>query len=404
LVDIPGIFALTGLIIGIGFISDLIFDRTGIPDALILIFLGMYVGPLLHIVESEALRSVTPIFAPLAITIILFEAGLNLRLRTVISQSLPALFLAALGVLGSIFVTAIFTILYLQWPLLESMLLGAILGGTSSAVIIPIVAKANISPKISTILSLESAFTDAMIVVVAIALLQLVAAPASNAQPSMLIRGIASGFSVGGVTGFITGLIWLRMIRVFAQEANRDVLTLGMALLTYGVSEGMGGNGAISALVFGLVLGNGVEISMMLGLKEPVEATTVMKRFQAQISFLIRTFFFTYLGIIFAFREPNIILSGVIISFLLFAVRYLIVQFSSIAIPILKLDTLLISMMLGRGLAAAVLANLSTFYGLALGETFQDITLMVIIVTVGISVLGAQIPNIRSMLSPQTEK
>ncbi|MEM3437980.1 MAG: cation:proton antiporter, partial [Nitrososphaerales archaeon] len=91
--DVASLFILVGIIVIIGFLGSYLFRKTGIPDILILILLGAIVGPVLNLVERSVLISVAPIFAALAIAVILFDGGLNLNLYTVLKESPRAIVL-----------------------------------------------------------------------------------------------------------------------------------------------------------------------------------------------------------------------------------------------------------------------------------------------------------------------
>ncbi|MGQ9719152.1 MAG: cation:proton antiporter domain-containing protein [Nitrososphaerales archaeon] len=400
--DVASAFILVGTIVIIGFLGSYFFKRTGIPDILILILLGALVGPVLNLVEREALVGVAPIFAALAIAIILFDGGLNLNLHMVIKESPRATILAFLGFFFSMIITSIFTSFLLGWGILQGLLLGAIIGGTSSAIVIPLVNKINLSQKVSTLLSLESTFTDALCIVFAIAYLQFFTASPGESGFAIIARGIVSGFSIAIVIGFASGVLWLKVLSSFTDEPYEDILTLCIALLLYGLSEGAGGNGAITALIFGLVLGNGVKVSDSLYISRPIEASRIMKRFQSEISFIIRTFFFTYLGVILYFYDMRLILIGVFLSFIFLLVRYGAVLLSTIKSPLLEIDKSMITIMLPRGLAAAVLSQLIVGYGVGGFESFQDIVITVIISTVVICTFGAYLLKTRYYRNKKT--
>ncbi|MCP8317739.1 MAG: cation:proton antiporter, partial [archaeon] len=347
-------------------------------------------------VERSALISVAPIFAALAITVILFNGGLNLNLYLVLRESPRAIVLAFLGFLFSMIATSVFTYFVLKWDILQGLLLGSIIGGSCSATVVPLMSKVNVSQKASTLLSLESTFTDAICIVFAIAFLQFfTTSPAGNGF-NMIIRGIVSGFSIGIVIGFISGIVWLRVLNSFIDEPYEDILTLSIALLLFGLSEGAGGNGAITALIFGLVLGSGVKISETLYISRPIEASRIMKRFHSEISFIIRTFFFTYMGAILLFYDLRLIIIGIALSFIFLLVRHGAVWLSTIKEPILSIDRSLMTIMLPRGLAAAVLSQLIVASGVSNAGLFQDIILTVIISTVLICTFGIYLIKARS--------
>ena len=127
-------FVAIGAIIAIGFTATLIFERTRIPDLLILIFLGLLLGPIaltylgISFVPPGVLEVATPYFTAIALMIILFDGGLHLRLGQVVSK------LSIVGLhTGVAFLLTIFAIALVAWIVLGydwivGLLLGAILG------------------------------------------------------------------------------------------------------------------------------------------------------------------------------------------------------------------------------------------------------------------------------------
>jgi len=57
-----------------------IFSRTKIPDVLLLILIGLCLGPLLNIATPKHFGVVGPIFTTVTLVIILFESDVGLRL------------------------------------------------------------------------------------------------------------------------------------------------------------------------------------------------------------------------------------------------------------------------------------------------------------------------------------
>ena len=79
---ISGIFLL-------GFFGNIFFKKTKISDILILIIVGMLLGPVFHLIPNniiELLKSFTPIFAAVALIILLFDGGLWLNFNSVINE------------------------------------------------------------------------------------------------------------------------------------------------------------------------------------------------------------------------------------------------------------------------------------------------------------------------------
>jgi len=388
--DISLTFLLAGIMLMLGFVGDYLFKRSGIPDILILVSLGFLLGPVFGVVDVEALAPVTPVFASLALLIILFDGGLHMNLFKTLKSSPRAMMLAFLGMAVSMILTSAFLNVFFQWDILTGLLLGAVLGGTSSAIVIPIMSRMKgTDQKTSMLLNLESVFTDALVVVIAITLLQLIANPSGGNQVTMVLNGITSQFSIGIVVGGIVGLLWLKALKYIRGQLYDDVLTLAVVLLFYALVQTVGGSGPIFALTFGLVLANGYIISSMLKMKDQVEATGVMKKFQSQISFLIRTFFFVYLGLIISFQNMDLLLIGVAISAILLIGRVLSVALTSVRDAGLRSNRAILILMLPRGLAAAVMAQIVSTSGIPGGEVFADISIAVIITTVLIASIGS---------------
>jgi cell volume regulation protein A len=383
-------FALAGIVLILGFIGNYLFKKTSIPDILILIFLGFLIGPAFKIINPSIISPISELFASLALVIILFDGGLNLNLKKVLQDSPRASLLAFLGVIVSMSFVSLFTHFIFGWSLLTGLLLGAIIGGTSSSIVIPLISRISIEDKVSTILSLESAFTDAIVVVLSLTILQLMISP-ETAGLNIVVGSIAGAFSIAIVIGLISGIVWLKILRIIRKETYDDILTLAVVLLIYSITEALGGNGAIFALIFGLVLGNGIRISRALGFKKGIEASKVMRKFESQISFFVRTFFFVYLGLIFMVNNYIAVIYSLVLTVLLIMGRYLSVVVASIKDKILFSNKNLMTTVMPRGLAAAVLAQIIISSKISGTEIFPDIIILIIVFSVVISTVSVSL-------------
>ena len=211
--------------------------------------------------------------------------------------------------------------------------------------------------------------------------------------------GIGGKFLIGAGIGVFVGIIWLLMMRRVSSLPFSYILTLAVVLFTYAFSESLGGNGALSALLFGLVLGNELQILSFFKLEGNGQVTVSegLRRFESEIAFLVRTFFFVFLGIIATISSVSMLIVGVVLSMLLLAVRYGAVWLTTIKSE-LRAESKLMSAILTRGLAAAVLATLPAQYGLEYADLFINIAVVVIVTTALIATVGvllSQIANVR---------
>src|SRR6185312_13901129 len=82
-----------------------LFSRTRVPDVLLLTIIGIFLGPVLHLVGPENFGAVGPVFATVTLVIILFEAGLSLdfdvlrgAIRPTLTLTLTNFILTMIGV------------------------------------------------------------------------------------------------------------------------------------------------------------------------------------------------------------------------------------------------------------------------------------------------------------------
>lgn len=368
---------LAGFTIFLGYIGNLIFEKTRIPDIVWLLVFGLLVGPVFNLVNVEMFLSISGLLSAIAILIILFDAGLNMNFFTTIKEFPRATFLAVLGIISSMAVVGIISSYIFNFDLLTGLLLGAIIGGTSSPTVISIVYGMQIREQIKTILELESILTDPLCIVVSIALIQIITSSLQN----NIIHDIVASFSIGIVIGSLAGLIWLSILHTLRKRPFGYMLTLAMLLLLYVFVESIAASGAIAALFFGLILGNGRIITKFLKFEKRLAIKPFIKTFHKEMSFFIRSFFFVYLGMVVKINSTYL-LYGVGISIILILLRLFIVQISMFKAALSVVEMNIMRIMTPRGLAAAVLAQLPLQYGIVGGNIISNVVFTVILCTV----------------------
>jgi len=356
---------LGGFIIVIGFLSNYLFERTGFPDILLLIILGLLLGPIMGLIASDSIMNLAPYLAALALVFILFDGGMAMNIYRVFSESPRAAVLAFVGFGISVIATTLFMnfIVIPSMPILYSVLFGTIFGGSSSIAIISLASRIKVSEKCSTILSLESAITDILCIVFSLIVIDIILR-GTSVDLMEVGQSIASRFSTGIVLGVISGIIWLSILKRIAKASYAYMLTLAAVLLAYALSESLGGSGSLCCLLFGIMLGNEKEIYRMLKLERSPNAgvDVGLKRFESEIAFLLRTFFFVYIGLIVTISNVAVVVDGAILSLILLVVRFGAVRFATVRSNELMKERPIMAVMLTRGLAAAVLATLPLQY------------------------------------------
>jgi cell volume regulation protein A len=356
--DALTIFSVVGAIIAIGFLSNVLFRKTGFPDTLFLILIGIILGPLLGVVLREDMLPVTPFLTTLTLMMILFEGGLNMEIYKVLSQSLRSAILAVLYIVAAAAFVTLFSYFVLGFGWLESLLLAPMTAGTSSVVIIPLVTKLSINDEVGVTLSLESTITDVLNIVLAITFLQMYTSGLVNA--TQVASTIVTRFAVGAVLGFVVGLAWIKVLGITRKQEFTYMLTIAALILCYVASEVLGGSGALSALLFGLVLGNHTEIYNIFSKKTDLsympESKNNLKNIQRELSFLIRAFFFVFLGLVYLPQMLGILFAGVIVA------TNIVLRYAAVTIATFKSEMYryrkFMTMMCGTGLANAALSVL----------------------------------------------
>ncbi|MCK4477617.1 cation:proton antiporter [Candidatus Bathyarchaeota archaeon] len=322
--DAIAVFSIVGAIIAIGFLANLLFKKVGLPSSLFLILIGIVLGPVLGVFSLADVDPITPFLTTLTLMMILFEGGLNMDIYKVISQSFRAAILAVLYIVSAATFVTLFAHFLLGFQWLEALMLGPMTAGTSSVVIIPLVSKLNISKDVEVTLSLESTITDVLNIVLVLAILQTYVGGLVDIQQTLIT--ILGKFAIGAVLGTIVGIVWIRALYLIRKEEYTYMLTLGVLIGCYAASETFGGSGPLAALLFGLMLGNDRKIFKTLRVRLDLgylsEIKNFVKRTQGELSFLIRAFFFVFLGLIYGVGRGEFpIWLGILIAVLIVAVN-----------------------------------------------------------------------------------
>ena len=407
-----------GIIMILGFIGNYIFNKTQIPSIVWLLLFGLLVGFLfnlqgVNIQDVISNEIISGIFGAVAIVIILFDGGINTDIHQLFKGAPRGLLMTVTGFCLS-FLATMFIVIGLSQvgaisiSLNDSFIVGAVLGaivaGTSSPIVIPLAYRLkNLEEKTKMVSSIESILTDPMCIVVVFAISYMVFV-VGEINIGLGFGNLAKTFSVGIVLGAILGFIWLPIMNKVRKEQFSYVLTLAIVFLVYsfttlivGIEEGGEGAGAIACLMFGLVLGNGKKVLKMIEFHgKEYEMDTETKQFHGLISFVIRTFFFVYLGMIVAFQKIEYIIIGIIILIGLVLVRYIAVLITTYNGNFEKDDMQTMTVLMPRGLAAAILAikfGTDKYFGqfVGSGSFFKDIAFVVILGTAIITTVGVSI-------------
>jgi len=379
----PILLLAASVVIILGVLGEAFFKKTGIPDILFLMVLGIIIGPVLGIIQPEAVLEIVPYFAAVALIIIMFDGGLNLHIGKVLKTAHFAIILVIVGFALSVGIVAGLAHYGLGWEWIDSILLGTIVGGSSSIIVFGLVQKIRISDDAKSMLSFESALTDIFAVIIAFVLFE----AALSGELSLDLLGITIGKAilVGLVLGFGVGIPWMFVISKLKNAQHSYMLTIGMVFLLFFLATSFGESGALTALVFGLMLGKKTYFSRLLKVKFPED--TIDNSLHNQVTFLVRAFFFVFVGLLASFAQLEYVIFGIVAAIGIYIGRIIITK-SVLVRGFSRLDKRVTSVMIPRGLAAAVLATFPLSMGLPNAEAYPQIIFFVIFTSVLITTIG----------------
>lgn len=376
-----GVLFTLGVVYFVAHALALSFSRSRIPDVLVLMGLGIAAGPWLHVVELAMFGQVGRVLTTLALAAILFESGTALDLRAVWRSARLTTILTLVTSSATIALVAGIAVALLGFGWTSALLLGTILCGTSSAVVIPMVQALAPGEDAGTALILESALTDVLCIVLTFGVLQ--AAGQGDVQVGHVIGQTLASLVFAALIGLGGGVAWLRIWDWVRALPNTTFSTIAASLMLYGVTEALGFSGAIAVLTFGLTLANHATMGLGRLLGRPV-ATTVTaeeQRFYGEVVFLLKTFFFVYLGLSMRFDDARSFLAAGAIVVAVYLARAVIAQ--RLAPPAWsRRDGALVAVMVPKGLAAAVLAGLPLQQGVPDGAIIQSTTFAVVLLSI----------------------
>jgi cell volume regulation protein A len=244
-----------------------------------------------------------------ALVLILFDGGLNTPLTAIRRVWAPSVTLATAGVIIVAAITALGArLLGFDWA--QAMLLGAIVSSTDAAAVFVALRNSGIGlrRRVGSTLEVESGFNDPMAVILTIALTGVLV---SGEEPNvwLLVLRVVRELAIGAVAGYALGrlarrtLLWLRL----RSLGMYPVVTLSVALLSFGVASLLAGSGFLAVYITGIVLGNG-----------PMPYRTGVFRTHDAMAWLSQVVMFLVFGLlVFPNQLPAVAGIGLLLAFVL---------------------------------------------------------------------------------------
>lgn len=390
MLTIEQLILLTSILILLGIFSSKLSARLGLPMLVMFLFIGMLAGE--DGIGQIAFNNVNVSYAvgSLALALILFDGGLQTSVKSIRLVWKPAFTLATFGVLVTAGITGLAAAYILGIPLLEGLLLGAIVGSTDAAAVFSLLRNAGIylNERLQSTLEIESATNDPMAIFLTVGLLQLLMN--QQASGSELLLLFINQMGIGTLVGLSVGWLSIKIINKIKLLATGlyPVLVAACGLLSFGIASNLQGSGFLSIFVTGVVIGN---------------ARFVFQRntflFHDGLAWLSQIIMFVMLGLL---VNPSSLLEvwfeGLVIALVLtFIARPIAV------VPVLKLfgfnreEITLVSWVGLRGSVPIILAIFPFIYGLPGANLIFDVVFFVVLISATLQ--GSTLPYVARKLN-----
>jgi cell volume regulation protein A len=378
------IFLTAAAILALGFLGDMLARRIMLPSVIFLIILGIIFGPVFGPtigLDRLSLIGVLPILAPLTLAFIAFDTGINMDISRVISESKRSLIFSTLGFLFATITVGVFVryAFALDWA--YSFMLASAWGGVNTTTITAIGRHLRVREETLSTLILSSLIDDIIVLVTALTILNSITLGGLAFEE--LSVALVSNVAISFFLGVIAGIVWLNIFYVSESE-YAYTFTLAAVLSVYSLTEVLGGTGAIAIFIIALILGNSESFCQTLRMKVDLlqleQLKNSIRNFHSELTFILVTFFFTFVGLIYVFTGVLDLVLGVIVSLLIHLTRYASVWVGSWRSSIRE-DLPAVGLIVGKGAASVAMSTLPLAYALSSGEFIAGVALNVILFT-----------------------
>ena len=382
---------LFAVVILLGYLGHMFFDKTKIPHFLLLIFIGVVLN-VFNLLDKNFLIPIVGLFSTLTLIMVTFYSGLNLNIYDIIYQSGRAFAQSFIYIITSVILIGLTAHYILRWGLLESMIFSSMTGGeVTAAVIIPLAFSLSVNDKVRAILTLETAISTILTIILFFMFLNQWLA--GSAEFYSILSAIIGNFTIALFVGGILSIITIKILHRFRKREYTYVLTIGMLLLIYTIVKMLGGNGELAALIFGLMLSNYKLVSKALNIESSLNISLLIYKLdeiQNEISFLFETLFFVFLGMVFTINIDTIVENlfiALIFTLILIVTRYFAVSLANKGSEVYG-DRITITILCAQGIVPASLSIYLLRYNLPLKYTFMTLITCIIILTDLVTTIG----------------
>lgn len=376
-----------GLVLLICITSSKVLYKFGVPMLLIFIILGMLFGSDgvvgIYFDNYELTREL----CSFGLVFIMFYGGFGTNWKEAKPVAKESILMSTFGVIITSGLTGLFCYFVLKTSLLEGLLIGSIVGSTDAASVFSILRsqKLNLKGEIASILEVESGSNDPIAYMLTLIVLTLMNNGGISSIVPTVIGQIIFGILIGVILSKLT--VYIMRNANFEVDGFYTIFITAIAILSYALSEWVGGNGYLSVYIAGIIIGNS---------KIPHKRSLV--HFFDGVSWIMQIMLFFVLGLLaFPSELPSVIGSSILISIFMIIIARPIATFSVLSwfkIPFKQ--QLFVSWVGLRGAASIVFAIYAITSGIPLENDIFHIIFFIALLSVAIQ--GTLIPKVARKL------
>lgn len=366
------------LLLGIG--SQWFAWRFRFPVIILLLFFGLLVGPVLHVVNPSMLfGSKLNLIVNFGVAIILFEGGLNLKFRDIRQFAGSFLSLLTVGVSVSfVLITALaHYLLGMTWGI--STVLGSILIVTGPTVIMPMLRHLRVGYALKSLLKWEGIAVDPLGAVLTVTVFDTVLSMQSHEIWGAVLLGVIKTVVIGSAMGAFGAVVIVLLIRYdIIPDFLQEIVVLGAVFMFILVQSLTHVESALLGVTtMGVVLAN----------QKFIEITAIL-RFKENLRVLLISFLFIVLAANIGLDMAFIVQWKVwlFLALLIVLVRPASVLISTVSSSLRMNEKIFLGFLAPRGIIAAAISSYIAMNLMATNSVeankLVQIVFLVIIVTV----------------------
>ncbi len=363
----------------LGFIGEIAFRKKRIPDMLLLLLIGILIhySRLIPSNYISLLRTLLPLVGVVALTLIVFGGLLHLDLQKYGHSVYKGIWIAVADIAFVVGLLTPILFFIFRISLLDSLLIATILSEAAAPFIIPLLSRLKLNEDLSHSIEVETIMNSILNVIGALLVLSII-----NQQTGLanVVGYLFGSISEAIVLGGVIGIIWLIVLKQ-ASAPHYYIATIAVLFTLWAVSNYIGASAILSIFIFSIIISNSLPISKILKMSGTVDVSQ-LNYFNQEITFIILTIFYVYMGILINIFDFRALLLGIVITAVLVAIRLFETYSVNGITKWFGKDSLLVSSFVHRGPTVIVLLGILLSSDPLLFDKYGDTIFYVVILTI----------------------